>query len=485
MAVPFSKLAADRYTPGVQVETDLESGNSALPGNVKSILLIGMKLAAGTASDNKVYRATSEKNARDLWGQGSELAAMVAAVLDVNSGIPVWGISYPEGTTPTAGKGIITLATNATANGTLTVWIAGRRIQVGVAKSETPTTVGDRLKDEINNLHKDLPCTAANVAGVVTITAVTKALHTNSIRYRSEMTPSIGMTAVDTGAAFTGGLVEGNPTTALAATEGQRFHYVVSNTDDSTTNAIVETHAIDQSEPEVAKWMHAVSALAGTLSAATTEATARDALRYVLLWLENNDVPVWECAARCAAKMAAKINRNESLDWETVKGIPAPYDKANWPNEADIEAALGGGVSPLRPLDNGDVEIVRVVHTDATSPAYRDFAITEIGDFLDEDLILQFRRKYAGKPMKTLSPAGRPTTVTPAKAKALLHSRLRVFDNTLDYIQGIDGYIKAGQTKAEANASDNNRMDLAFPFTPAYRAHRITILKTYTTPPIL
>jgi phage tail sheath gpL-like len=229
------------------------------------------------------------------------------------------------------------------------------------------------------------------------------------------------------------------------------------------------------------KWCYGIVGVDSDVSAATSQATTTDAYRLQIACQVAAERPSYEIAAIFGALRARYVDPAESLDWVEMTGLQATYDASQWINRADEELALGGGVTILRSLRTGKVEIVRSVNTKVTSVAsgYYDHNPIEISDYMDESLVAAFRRKAAGKKLKSLSVAGTPNTITTTKAKQILHEVMRTLDR-LDYIEGVESDIAAGLTAAEISATDRNRLDIGCPFRPIGRAHVIAILKTLT-----
>jgi phage tail sheath gpL-like len=483
MSLTFSELAGDILVPTVAVETDLASSAVSLPSLSKRLLLTGYKTSAGSAAVSTVHRVTTLKKAIGLFGIGSQLAVMFEAALRVSRSIPIYCMAVVE-SGGVAASGTVTLATNATGSGTLSVWVAGRLFRVGFEKDDTPTVVGDALEAAIN-AHPNLPVTANNTAGAVVLTARNKGLGGNTIRYRSTITPSVGMTSTDTGAVFTSGTLEGDPTAALATIEGQRFHHICSFCSDDTAFGKYKTHVAKVSSALEQQWCFASCATTAAVSDATTLTTALDDYRTQVVHLESADQPEYEIAAAFAALRCKIVNRNQTLDYLELPGITAPFAEDKWPTRADEQAALEGGVVPLRPMRNGTVVVVRNVVSRKTSPAFRDAEPMEISDYIDEDLISNAMTKFKGQALKVSSPAGTPNVLTPDRFLVFLHERMRIWDTVLDYTQGAETDIKAGRTVAEQNAQDTCRLDVGYPFRPVFGAHVIAIRKDFTTPDIV
>lgn len=475
--IPFDEIQPG-LTPSSQIETDWTGGLSALPTTTKRTLLVGHKTTSGSATAGVPYQLYSENHAIALFGAGSDIAISAAAFFRQKNagGCPLFGVAYAEGAGLQA-AGTVTLATNASSNGVLTVWLAGRRFQVAISSGDTPTVVGDLLAALIN-AHPNLCATAANVTGTVTVTHRIKGTHGNTVGLRCEITCT-GMTATPSAAFLAGGTVPGDPTSVLAGLQGERFHVVVLNTyDDATTAGKLVTDRELQSSVSVQKWGLGIVGHCGTGADAQTLATAMDSYRAQVVHLEACDQGNVELAAAFAAHRALKPG-NQSVNRAELVGISS-HDRTAWPTAAEIEADLQGGVTPIRPRENGKTQVVRSVVTRQTLPIpFRDHMPIEISDYADEAVIAKMDT-LQGRPLKSGSPPASATTLTPNRVTAALNEVLLDLDNK-DWLQGVQDSKDAGHNKAEINGDDPNRVDAAWDFWPVAFMHRFAGRKTYIT----
>jgi phage tail sheath gpL-like len=483
MTIEFDELQGEILVPTTAVENDLDSKRVGLPSLNKKLLMVGYKTSAGQASNALTYPCTTVDRAIELWGVGSQLAVMVDAALKVSPDLDLYGMSYAEDGGGVAGSNTIVLATNATGPGTLTVRIAGQLFRVGIQTGDTPTVIGDNAVTKIN-AHPNLPVTAGNAAGTVTLTARNKGVSSNTIRYNGSITQGIGTTAVFTGATLASGATDGDPTTDLAAIVGERYHIIVCNTEDATIGGVFKTHIESQSSALEQKWGFAIQGCTGNSAAAIVLSTAYDSYRTQVVWHQNSEEPCFQLAAAYGAERARVVNRKQSLNYHELPGISTQTDKSVWPSRSEERTAISEGIIPLRPFLNGKVEIVRNVHSRRTSPAFRDAEPQEISDFIDEDYIAIFKARYKDAALKVSSPAQQPNTLTPERAIDVVGERLLIFD-ALDYVQGTKQLIKQGLIKANLNATDPNRLDIGHPFLPTFPLHVTAIKKSLTTPAFL
>ncbi len=475
MTITFDQLNVEQKTPYAAVETDLKSGARGLPNRKRKLLLLAHKTSSGTADANKPYQIFSEAQARTLFGEGSWVSVMAQAALKVDKRIPLYGMAYAEGGAAVAASNTIVFTGTATGAGTVSVWIGGRLVRAGVQTGDAATAVGDAVAAAINAA-TNLPVTAANATGTVTLTARCKGPEGNTIRYRSENTAA-GITATDTANVLASGATAGDPTTALTTIQAERFDFIALGSDDSTAAAAVEAHQVARSNPLEQLWGEALCGSVGNQTAATTLASALDDYRAQVGWGVGAEQSVFEVVAAVAAARAIRDPR-QHLDDYVLPGLTPRYDESAWPNATEIEAGLDNGVTPLRANRNGTVSVVRSINSRVTSPRYIDTNETQISDFVDEDLVTQLRTRFANKMLKAEGVPGTDYAIAPKDGKKLLQERMRLWDSE-DYVQGTEDIIKNGEVQVEPNAVEVHRLDFGYPFKPVRAAHIFAVKKTF------
>lgn len=478
MTIDFSEILP-QLTPDVQVETDWTSGQSGLPRDVKKLLLLA-HMTSGTAAAGAVKRVTSRAAAIAYWGQGSELACMAELALAIAPTAPIYGVAYAEAGGGALGTGTVAITgTAATSAGSLSLTIAGRTMQIGIAVGDTPTVVGESIDDAIAAL-ANAPFTSNNVTGTVTVSSRNKGTQANTIRMSHVLTGAAGLTFT-VAAALTSGATDGDPTTVLTGVEGDRYHLIAFNNcvTGATNLGALKTDREKQSGVAVKKWGLGIAGYVGTEANAETLAGTINSYRIQLAWHQNSPRPVFELAAIFAAVRARRA-ANVSLDDVTCPYLTPAVDETKWPNAADIEAALNAGITPLRPLRDGTVQVVRSIVAKTSAPAFIDHMTIEISDYADEYLINLLSLRAKGRRLKTGSAPGSPSTMTPGRINAICNEAYKKLDK-LDYLQGVETAIAKGIDFAEINAVDPNRVDGARRFWPIAFAHFIAIKKTYVT----
>jgi len=335
-AVSFNYIPANVRVPLFYAEMDNTQAGYFTQN--KRALLIGQKLAAGTAAVNTPYLVSTPDMAKTLFGVGSMLARMHAAYRQQDSFGEVWAIAVADAGGGANATGTITVTGPATAAGTINLYIAGQRVQVAVGASDAQNTVAASINAAINAA-TDLPVTSSVATNVVTLTSRWKGLTANDIAISDSFRGYAGGETLPTGIALaysgSGFLAGGttNPTltgTVITAMGDDEYDYVIQPYTDSTSLDAFATEYNDS----VGRWAysrqvygHCYTALRGTLNALTTAGALRNDPHHTIAGIDVDcPNPVWEYAAAYGGANAVCLNVDSARPTQTtpLTGILAP-----------------------------------------------------------------------------------------------------------------------------------------------------------------
>lgn len=399
-------LAASNKVPGSYIKVSLGVGARSAGDAPRKVLLYGNKLAGGTATVETIYSVLTTDDANTLFGRGSELARMVAAALKENRNVDLSAIPITE-SAGTAATGTVTFTGAATAAGAITTTVCGVKAVAAVASGDSVTTVATAVAASINAL-PDLPVTAGNAAGVVTLTARHKGPRGNDIPFRA-LSEAAGITATASGTKLASGATTDDPQNALDAAASVRFFYHVAPYGQVAQAAELtkfKAHVIAQADAAIGKREQFVLASRDTLANTTTLATGLNEARGSVAWSYNADVEPPMIAAAFASLRAKEesIDRAANLDGKQLLSVTIAPNTADYPESSELVSALNNGITPLEPV-NGIHRIVRAVTSksqDASgNPDYAvlDVAKVNVPDGIADDIDLgwnQFEGFKAG-----------------------------------------------------------------------------------------
>lgn len=208
--------------------------NSAItaqtPGE-RSILIIAGMVAGTATSGELVEDLNSVASFNDAFGRTSQAAKAGRASiknLSISRIRPkISAIALADNGAGVAAEGVVTFATDATAAGTITVYVdslINGKYDVPVAVGDTPTVIGAALVALIG-ANLDSPVTASNATGTVTLTAVNKGTEGNTIGLEYSIKTVTGTTVALT--AFASGATNPVLTTLFDAITDKRYTSIV------------------------------------------------------------------------------------------------------------------------------------------------------------------------------------------------------------------------------------------------------------------
>lgn len=458
-------------TPGVFVEFDGSRAFSGLPGQRHRVLLMGQRLPAGSADVGVPLRVTSAQQAETYYGRGSNLAAMVAAFKHANEYTETWAVALDDADAATEAEGSVTVTGPATGAGTLHLYVAGRRVAVGVASGDSADDIAAAVVEAIND-NTELPVTAevdAEDEHIVLLTArnageVGNCIDVRANYHQGELLPSgVGVEILNP----TGGA--GNPDVAdvLAAIGDTQYLTIVTPWLDGANLTALETELAGRWEGMQANDGHAFAVRHGSFSEISQFVETRNSPHVTVLGHQNSPTPSYEFAAVLAAIDSREPDPGRPRQTLALPGVMAPSvgDRYTRP-ERNIH--LQDGVSTFTVDDGGVCRIERLVTTYVTNPggvtdiAYRDLVTIRNLSYQRFAVIAMFTNTYPRHKLAkdgTNFRAGQPVA-TPRLLRGSiigLYQELELAGLVEDLAQFADDLV------VQISQSDPNRVDVVLP----------------------
>jgi phage tail sheath gpL-like len=505
--------------PFQAVELNFAQGASTASGGTRSAIYVGPKLSSAPATVNTVYQMQSEQDAIDLFGAGSFPHRMVRMHFKVNKLHKVYAICYA----PSSGAGLgtatatITVAfdsgSNPTAGGTLYFSVGPEEMTVAFNTADTATTIGDAIAAGIN-AKTWLPCTAANVTGVVTVTAKTGGASsgdgtTGVIRVRASVDVGKNVTVATSGDAL--GLGTGTAgadgavtevtglTAALAVLDPTRYYYIGCSVWTSTGVAPLKTHLATKNQPNPGLYSRGFTAYTGTQASLTTIANGANVEYRHFAWQENSD----HDTAEITAQVLAIHQKYESVFGGFVKDnyrdadwlLKKAYSAADWPTSDNNNDAIVDGIIPIGSDPVGSFMVMSVNSRSKNSAGtIDDFRATETHrvSFMHEladTLIARWSNTYQAfrlmdDPRKADGTIDTqafipPKTITPNRAKPFFNNIFTEFYNA-GLIQRLPDWEDS--LKTNVDPLNPSRLEVGASGRKMDLAHQVTIKLNETTP---
>lgn len=357
--INFEKIPASTRKPGVYAEWNTKLAVRNLPTNRQRVLLI----AQHTTNLGAVSALTDVYSAAEVaerYGAGSQAHLMADAAIKAYANAALSIITLADHSAGVAASGKITITGNATTQGVLRVGIGNADVlMVPVAAGDSADTVGKAVKAAIA-AQPGLPVSAAEAAGVVTITAKNKGAEGNAIRLLAACTAAGISTTVT---AMANGLVNPDIAAALNAVVAEGHHIIACGINDETNLLKLRAHLDTVASPMEKRWAIGVYGQTGTLAQATTLAGRLNHGHIVSAWYRGTPSLPCELAAAFAAVMASEEDPARPLNTLALNSIGVCESKDK-NMRTEQENALYNGVTPIETSPAGtQAQIVRAITT--------------------------------------------------------------------------------------------------------------------------
>lgn len=369
MNVVMEKIPSNLRTPLFFIEFD--GSQTGLRAEIAPSLLIGQKLAAGSAAADVPVQVSGTEQAKALFGAGSMLARMVETYRRGDSFSELWCLPVADDGAGVAAEGTLTFTGPATRAGTLSIYIAGQRVRVGVGEGDTANDIATAVAAAVTAA-SDLPVTAAAELAVVTLTAKHKGALGNDIDLRMNYLGARGGEALPAGVtvaivAMADGATDPDIADGVAALGDELFDHVGCPYTDTANLDVIEEAWGDGT----GRWAwdrqiygHVYSGKAGTVSGLGTAGNARNDPHATIMGYKGSPTPPWEWAASLTASSARAINIDPARPLQTLPltGVmpPVPEDRFT---QSERNILLYDGISTFTVADDGTVSIERLITT--------------------------------------------------------------------------------------------------------------------------
>lgn len=427
MSITFNEVPSALRYPGAYIEID--GSQAGLSSDLPAVLLVGQKLATGTAAAGEVVRISSVGDAQNKAGAGSMLAQMAKAYRKKDTTFDLFMLPYADNAAGVQATGTITVTAAATANGTLALYIAQTLVSVGITTGQTPAQLATAIAQAITNAGTDIPVIAAAANAVVTLTARHKGSCGNNIDMRLNMygeTTPTGMAV--TLAAMANGT--GDPAPGdLASIIGKRwFRYVSLGINDAATLAAWHTESQRRYAVPVMAGFRAFTAYRGDFASAAAFGSAKNYEHIADLWIAFSPKSTWEVAATLAAAAAVSLYNNPVSSMEGIT-LPDVKGDLSYNDFTSGNSLLFKGMSVMEVASDGSCSIKRLIsmyqqRSDGSSDdAYLDINVAEVMERIRYEqrmgAIKRFRGSTAAKTNEGYRPGLKITTEDSVRAYLL------------------------------------------------------------------
>lgn len=462
MTISFDYIPEALRYPGAYIEID--GSQAGLGSDIPAVLIVGQKLATGTAAAGEITRVASVNDAKTKAGEGSMLHQMVAAYRKRDKALDIYMLPYADLVAGVKATGTIQVTAAPTASGTLALYIADKLVTVGVSVGETVGAVAAAIAAAITDL--DIPVTAAAVADTVTLTARHKGTCGNQIDLRlntmGETTPAGLALTITAMAGGSGDPAPGNLESIIG--ESRWYRYVVLGINDAATLAAWAAESQRRYQPPVQAGFRAFAAHRGDYAAAAAFGETKNYEHVVDLSLGINPTSPWEAAAILGAAAAPKLFNNpvESLEGIKLTGMRG----VSYHDWTQANSLLFKGMSIMQVAKDGSCYIKRLISMYQFRPdgsaddAYLDINAAEVMERIRYiqryEGVQKFSGTAAAKTNEGYRPGLRITTEDAVRAFLLSLYKHKLMQE-LGWVQAYDFY--KDNLVVTQNADNPSRFD--------------------------
>lgn len=465
--VVFAEVPYDWRVPGTYVEVRPDYSRQGLTSYPARTLLVVQMLSGAAAVAGRVYRITRPADAVGLFGAGSVGAAMASAFRQANGTSDLYAIALADNGAGVQQTFTVTITGAATVAGTLALYIAGTRVPVAVATTDTVTQVATAIVAAVA-ARADLPVTATNSAGVVTLTAKHKGEVGGEIDVRlnyriDEFTPPGLGVAIAAGTAGSG-----NPllATALTAVAAEWYTDLVIPWTDATSLAALTADLARRFTALGRLDAHAWMGWRGAFSGLTTKGGTVNSPFMTAIGAKLAPQPgyVWAAALAGVAAFHLANDPARQLRGLVLPGLMAPAGADQF-IDTEQDLLLRAGVSTWTATVDQGVVLSRVITgyrvTTLGTPdtAWLDVTMPKTLSRIRYDwathISLTYPRAKLADDDALAAEYGRDV-VTPRRMLATWAARCRLYGR-LAWIEDVEGTLAASYFRRPE--SDRNRLD--------------------------
>lgn len=466
-AITFDQIPNNWRVPGTYVEIRPDYSNMGLAEFPTRVLLVVQKLAAGTAAVDRTYRITRVADAIGLFGQGSVGHHMAEAFLAANGTTELHAMALADDAGGTQATYTVTITGTPTVAGVAALYVAGRRVTAPVTTASTVTSVAAALVAAIT-ADADMPVTAANSSGVITLTARHKGEVGNEINVRMNLraddaTPAGLAFAI---AAGTAGATNPALSGVISAVAAEWFTDIVVPWTDTTNLGALTTELARRYNAMARLDMHAWCGFRGTFSGLSNKGAALNSPHLTAIGANAAPQPgyVWAAALAGVATFHLANDPARQLRSLVLPGILPPA-QANRFIDSERDLLLRDGISTFTVAVDGSVVLERVITTYQTTTlgapdtAWLDVTLPKTltrirWDWATHMALTWPRAKLAAD--SDIAAEYAANVATPRRLHSTWGARCKLYARQ-GWIENVEATLRA--SSFQINGSDRNRVD--------------------------
>ena len=469
MTISFLQVPIGIKVPGNYVEFDTSKAIQGLSLQPYNVLIIGQRLSDGTKVAGVIDKVTSASQGRKFYGKGSQLFHMINTFIAQNKGLNELNtISLDDDGAAVDAVGSYEINTPPTADGVLSLMIAGRRYRVPVLDADSEADIIVKVIAEVNaDEDRFVQATVdGGNADAVDFTAKNGGLVGNDYDLREnffddEELPE-GLTSTIT--PFAAGAANPDIAAVITAMGETQYNVIIMPYSDSANLALMQTELVDRWGPIRSNDGHLIICRKESFAAFDTFLDGRNNEQETVMNIAGPE-PTFLWAANIGAIIAQEAQRDPARPFQTValSQLKAPRDDEQLQfGERDLTLKAGGSTYFV---DGGGVVRIERLRTTRVENEFGalDEALADLNpkltlSFIRFDyrtmLFLKFPRHKLANDGTRFAPG--QAIVTPKILKAEAVARFRLWEDQ-GLVEGGDQFKR--DLIIERSSTDVNRAD--------------------------
>jgi len=485
MTITFNDIPTTTRTPGVYNEIDNSRALKGLVQNPHKVLILGQKLAAGSAGMEELKAITRNDMGDTFFGTGSILARMCNKFKEnnPNTELHAMALSVTGGTAATGSMFFSDCLDGNTASGTGTFYmmINGTEYKYNYASGDSGQHIASHYTSAINS-DQNCPVKVSNIDGSLYFTAKNSGTVGNHINIRFNYYVGQEVPGTLSGVGLVSALMSQLTSMNAGATDpdlgdawpiidGEQYHYIIQPYTDAANLTEIEDELETRFGPLVDQQGHGFTGLRGTAATLTTAGNLRNSPHNTIVGAYDAPHGPEEWAAAWGAIASFYLNQDAArpLQFLKLKKILAPPAENRF-TRSERDILLYDGIATWITDTSSNVLIERSITTYQTNlagnpdPSYLDIqTLATLGE-----IRFQYKTRMQNRfiiPRFKLADDGYPVqpgtkVVTP---KTVAGETIALFTDLRDagLIENLDEFIE--NLIVERNATDQNRVDALIP----------------------
>ncbi|WP_323034527.1 phage tail sheath subtilisin-like domain-containing protein [Pararhodobacter sp.] len=361
--ISFDEIPLNWRKPGVYTEVKPVYDDMGLAEYPARTIIIGQKLASGSAAPEVITAITRPEQGLALAGAGSVGAEMVDYFKRANRATECMLILLPDAAAGIAASGTLTFTGAPAFGGPLPVYVEDERLAIAVTAGQSLAAIAIAVAAAINAM-AHLPVTASAAEGVVTLTArhkgeVGNGYHIAVARRQGDAVPAGLSVAVSS---MSGGATNPDIDDALDAIGNEWFTDLVVPWTDATTLSKLSAWLDERYSAMARLDAHAYAGVRGNYAGLVTKGGLTNSRHLTLIGAHGSPSAPHKWAASLAGVASHYLTNDPARQLRSLVlvGIEAPAAPDCF-EEGEQNLLLGKGISTFSRLKDGRVTLDRVI----------------------------------------------------------------------------------------------------------------------------